>query len=185
MAQVKGNQRVLPKPIIVKVMVDEHPAQALLDLGSLGHFISSTLVDQLGLKQERLNSPLALQLAVQGSWSKVNSVTTVKLQYKTISEQRTLDVININSYDLILGTPWLYQHQVCVGFNPARVIIGSDEPLPLAVSSDTKLMVHALSTEDLEIEKAREELQHYAAPCVKKCTKPICPWTDVRQESLA
>ena len=25
----------------------------------------------------------------------------------------------------------MYQHQVCIGFNKAHVVIGSDEPLPL------------------------------------------------------
>ena len=37
--QVKGNQRVLPKPIIVKVDINGRPARALLDSGSLGDFI--------------------------------------------------------------------------------------------------------------------------------------------------
>ena len=66
-AQIKGNQRILPKPIVVKVLVNGHPARALLDSESLGDFMSSTLADQLALKKEILNTPLALQLAVQGS----------------------------------------------------------------------------------------------------------------------
>ena len=32
---------------------------------------------------------------------------------------------------MILGTLFLYQHQVAMGFNPSRVIIGSSEPLEL------------------------------------------------------
>ena len=47
-------------------MINQHPAQALLDSGLLGDFISSTLADQLGLKRQTLDMPLALQLAVQG-----------------------------------------------------------------------------------------------------------------------
>jgi hypothetical protein len=38
-AQVKGNQRVLPKPIVVKATINGHPARALLDSGSLGDFM--------------------------------------------------------------------------------------------------------------------------------------------------
>ena len=30
-----------------------------------------------------------------------------------------LDVVNLNDYDLILGTLWMSQHQVCIGLNPA------------------------------------------------------------------
>lgn len=56
---------MLPKPIVIKVMMNDQPAQALLDSGSLGDFMSMTLVDQLGVKKMLLNTPLTLQLAVQ------------------------------------------------------------------------------------------------------------------------
>lgn len=174
-AQVKGNQRVLPKPIIVKVTVNDHPARALLDSGSLGDFMSSTLADQLGLKKTTLDVPLALQLAVQGSRSKVNSVATVQLRYQEINERRTFDIINLNSYDLILGTPWMHQHQVCIGFNPARIIIGSDDPQPLKMGADTKLMAHSLAPENQSIEDAREELRRYADPLCKEMSETDLP----------
>ena len=118
-AQVKGNQRVLPKPLVVKVTMNGHPARALLDSGSLGDFMLSMLANQLGIQKEPLNMLLPLQLVVQGSRSKVNYVATAQLQYQNIDEKRTFDVINLSSYDLILGTPWMHQHQVCIGFNLA------------------------------------------------------------------
>ena len=58
-AQVKGNHRILPKPIVVKVNVNGRPARALLDSGSLGDFLSSTLADQLSIKREQLTTPLS------------------------------------------------------------------------------------------------------------------------------
>ena len=174
-AQVKGKQRILPKPVVIKVTVEGQPARALLDSGSLGDFMSSTLADQLGVKKTSLDVPLALQLAVQGSRSKVNSVTTVQLQYQDINEQRTFDIINLNGYDLILGTPWMHQHQVCIGFNPARVIIGSDVSQPLKVGTDTKLMVHAVTPEERDIEDARDELRRYTDPLCKEMAETDLP----------
>ena len=174
-AQVKGNQRILPKPIVVRVTVNGRPARALLDSGSLGDFMSSTLADQLGVKRTLLETPLALQLAVQGSRSKVNAVATVQLEYQGIKESRTFDIINLNSYDMILGTPWMHQHQLCLGFNPARVVIGSYEPQPLKMGNDTKLMVHALSPEDKQIADAREELRRYAEPLCKEANETDLP----------
>jgi hypothetical protein len=174
-AQVKGNQRLLPKPIVVKVLVDGHPARALLDSGSLGDFMSTTLADQLKVKREQLDVPLALQLAVQGSRSKVNTIATVRLQYQGIDERRTFDIINMNSYDLILGTPWMHQHRLCLGFNPARVVIGSDEPIPLKAGNDTKLLVNMLSPEDQSIKDAREELCLYAEPLCKEVSETDLP----------
>ena len=133
----------------------------------MGDFISTTFADQLGAKRTVLDTPLALQLAVQGSRSRVNSRVTVQFGYQDIYESRTFDVINLNNYDLILGTPWMHQHQVCLGFNPARVVIGSDEAQPLKLGSDTKLMVHSVSREEQSIANAREELRCYVEPLCK------------------
>ena len=54
-AQVKGNIRILPKPIVVRVAINGHPVRALLDSGSLGDFLSSILTD----KKEALEFPLS------------------------------------------------------------------------------------------------------------------------------
>ena len=161
-AQVNNRACVLPKPLIITVNIDGHPAQALLDSGSLGDFISSSLADQLKVKMETVATPLPVQLAVQGSRTHVNSCACVQFKYQGIDEERLFNIININSYDVILGTPWLYQHQACVGFNPGHVIIGSNDSVPVKLGSSTKLMVQAISVEAEEIEAAREELQQYA-----------------------
>jgi hypothetical protein len=118
-ASVKGDTRVLPKPIVLQVQINGHPARALVDSGLLGDFISSTLADQLKVRKKILSVPLGLQLAVQGSRSKINTTAEARIQYQGINDIRHFDVINLNNYDIILGTPWLYQHEVCMGFNPA------------------------------------------------------------------
>ena len=174
-AQVKGNHRILPKPVVVKIEINGHPVRALLDSGSLGDFISSTLIDQLSITHETLDSPLALHLAVQGSRSKVNARAMVNLKYQEINKSRTLDIINLNNYDVILGTPWMYQHEVCLGFNPARVVIGRDVAGPLKAGPDTKLMVLMLSPEEREIEAAQEELRQYADPICREVWETDLP----------
>ena len=174
-AQVKNNHRILPKPVVVKVSVNGQPARALLDSGSLGDFLSSTMADQLAVKREPLGTPLSLQLAVQGSRSKVNARATVDLQYQTVSETRTFDIVNLSNYDLILGTPWMYQHQVCIGFNPARVVIGSDAALPMKSGMDTKLMASGISLQEQAVVEAREELKRYAEPLCKEMEETGLP----------
>ena len=163
-AQVKSSERLLPKPIIIKVSIDSHPARALVDLGSLGDFVSSTLVDQLKLKHTLLDKAVGLQLAVQGSRSRINSVVSMRLTYQNIDEAHHFDVVNLNEYDVILGTPWMYQHQVCIGLNPARIVIGSNKPTPITPGVDTKYLLGALSFAEPEIVSAREELMAYADP---------------------
>ena len=157
-AAPKEKDRLIPRPVVATVQINGQPARALLDSGSLGDFISTTLADQLKLKRIVLDKPITLQLAVQGSRSKVNSRVEARLQYQSIDETRQFDVININSYDLILGTPWMWQHQVCIGLNPARVVIGSDTTLPMKLGANTKPMAHSVAFDSDEVEAAREEL---------------------------
>ena len=46
----------------------------------------------------------------------------------------------------------MYQHQVCLEFNPAWVVIGTDNALPIKKGADTKLIVQTIdiSTNELE-----------------------------------
>ena len=155
--------------------MNDQPARALLDSGLLGDFMSSTLANQLGVERKLLDSPLALQLAVQGSRFKVNAVTMVQLKYQGIDEHHTLDIINLNSYDIILGTPWMHQHKIRIGFNPARIVIGSNEPQPLKTGHDTKLMMHALTLEDQRVKNACEELCRYVEPLCREVAETDLP----------
>jgi hypothetical protein len=59
-ARLKGaSERLLPKPVVIRVNVNGSPMRALVDSGSLGDFISSTAVDQLKLKRTDLDKPSA------------------------------------------------------------------------------------------------------------------------------
>ncbi|KIK33077.1 hypothetical protein CY34DRAFT_65025, partial [Suillus luteus UH-Slu-Lm8-n1] len=71
-AITKDFKRVIPRPVVVVVYVNGRQARALIDSGSLSDFMSVTLADQLKLKKTELTRPLVVQLAVQGSRSKVN-----------------------------------------------------------------------------------------------------------------
>ena len=66
-----------------------------------------------------LENLLSLQLAVSGSCSKVKAMVMAQMDYQDIHENCMFDIINIDPYDMILGTPFLYQHQVLLDFNPA------------------------------------------------------------------
>jgi hypothetical protein len=130
---------MVPKPVVIVVHINGHPACALLDSGSLGDFMSTSLADQLKVRKVALKKLLPLQLAIKGSRSKVNWGTTVNFKYQSINEERYFDITNLSNYDLILGTPWLYAHRMTIGLNPARVIIGSNTSLALEGNAVTKL----------------------------------------------
>ena len=125
-AKVKDKECLLLKPVVIKVAINSEPAWALIDSGAMGDFMSSTLVDQLKLKRDLLEKAIGLQLAVQESRSKINAQVSARLEYQNSSTIRKFDVININDYNIILGTPWMYQHKVSIGLNLSRIVMGSD-----------------------------------------------------------
>jgi len=174
-AVAKDASHKVPRPVVVTVKINGHPARASLDSGSLGDFLSSTLADQLSVKRVKLNVPLGLQLAVQGSCSKINSGANVRLEYQGISEEQYFDIINISNYDVILGTPWMFQHQVCVGLNPSHVVIGSDVSLPVEGASTTGVASRAVSLEADQWEAVREALREYAKPLCKTAGETELP----------
>ncbi|KAG5636017.1 hypothetical protein H0H81_009367 [Sphagnurus paluster] len=158
----KDFTRVVPKPVAVVTKVNGHPAWALLDSGSVGDFISTTLADQLNVPKIQLQKPLPLQL---GSRSKVNFGTKVRLQYQDIDEEQSFDIANLSGYDLILGTPWWFQHGVSVGMNLARVVV--THPVAVAIQGDGVSRIAARAVED-QIQQLREELLQYTLPICKE-----------------
>lgn len=128
---MKDSSCPVPRPIVVVIKINGHPARALIDSGSLGDFISSNLAQQLNIAKIELANPIQVQMAVQGSTTKVNYGVKVNFEYQSISEERYLDVMNLSNYDLILGTPFLYQHRVSMCLDPPAIVIGSNPSLPL------------------------------------------------------
>jgi Aspartyl protease len=140
-ARPKDFERRVPNPITVLARIENNEIAALIDTGSGGDFISTTVVDQLGLKLEPLAKPLQCQLAATGSGTMIQYSTTVKFELMGISEQRQFDVINIDIHDCILGTPFIWQHSVLIGMNPSQFKIGHTESIKLAGEGCT--IVHA------------------------------------------
>ncbi|KZT31119.1 hypothetical protein SISSUDRAFT_1133640 [Sistotremastrum suecicum HHB10207 ss-3] len=106
----KDADKRLPKPVIIETRIDSNPVRTLIDSGSMADFMSTTLADQLKVKRITLATPLPLQLAVKGSRSKINVVAAVRFQYQEIDCEKTFYIVNLEHYDLILGTPFLWQH---------------------------------------------------------------------------
>lgn len=174
-ARPKGSSRILPRALVVMVQIEGRPCRALLDSGSLTDFVSSTLVDQLKLKYDLLEKPIPLQLAVSGSRSVVKANTTVNLVYQDVSGPRTFDIANLEAYDVILGMPFLFQHQVLLGFNPPEIKIRSLEPLPIRGAQTQVLELKGSSPEMDLIESYRKELFGYAKDICKDAVDTPLP----------
>ncbi|KAF8753032.1 hypothetical protein RHS01_07371 [Rhizoctonia solani] len=142
--RVRDNTRKVPQTITVQARLNGQTVRVLLDW-----------------------EPLQLVLAISGSKGVVNYATKARLQYQDVDEEREFDVGNLGSYDIILGTPWLYQHSVSLSFNPMGVSIGSARPLPL--EGDYVLEVNSLATDVFE--SRLEELR----VILRKEAEILCP----------
>nr|VWP01829.1 Uncharacterized protein [Ganoderma boninense] len=169
-------RRVIPEPIVVIVMINRHPARALLDTGSLSDFMSAKLAHQLGIETFELAKPMPLHLAVQGSHAKINYGCTAQLEYQDISSKCYFNIINLLNYNLILGTPFFFQHRVLAGFNPVKVVVGSSKPLPVEGKQACVLESRTAEVFADRLEAAQQELREYAAPiCMDASDSPLPP----------
>ena len=167
--------RTIPRPVVVTVHIEGRPARALIDTGCLADFMSVALAEQLRVKRLQLTKPLTIQLAVQGSRSKVNFGTKVRFQYQGANYDRYFDVINLQNYDLILGTPFLYQHQVLVGLNSPQVILGSKTPLAMKGPQVSVLESRATEVFEENLQKVRDQLMEEAQPLCSQAGATALP----------
>ena len=84
--------------------------------------------------------------------------------------------MNLDNYDMILGTPFMYQHQVTIGFNPSRVIAGLNEPLEMKGPKVTSITSAVADVFNKGLDKICEELRQEAkdlCPDTSKTTLPL------------
>ncbi|KZP15333.1 hypothetical protein FIBSPDRAFT_715289, partial [Athelia psychrophila] len=172
--RLKGFNRVCPRPIEVVVLINGQSCRALLDSGSLSDFMSTTICDQLRVHKENLKEAIPLQLACSGSSSKIHARATANLVYQEINEERVFDVCNLESYDLILGTPFMFQHQILLGLNPTQVVVNSADSLPIRGVQTVRLEANATGIAT-DIEYMRAELYNYAIPICKEASETPLP----------
>ncbi|KAI0323298.1 hypothetical protein GY45DRAFT_1349834 [Cubamyces sp. BRFM 1775] len=116
------------------------------------------LAHQLNIKAFELTKALPVHLAVQGSRTKVNYGCRAAIEYQRIRTNCYFDIVNLLNYDLILGTPFLFQHKVIFSFNPTTVVIRSTQALPIEAKSVRTLQSHSAEILEDRLEDVRCEL---------------------------
>jgi hypothetical protein len=105
----------------------------------------------------------------------VNYGATAQIEYQGINVEWYFNLVNLQSYDLILGTPFLFQHRVMIGFHDTHVIVGS--MTLLMIRGPQVQVLEARSTELLEekVEEARRMLYALAKPLCAKASETALP----------
>ncbi|KAJ3556748.1 hypothetical protein NP233_g11909 [Leucocoprinus birnbaumii] len=175
--------RVIPRPIVVVVKIKGHPCRALIDTGSMGDFISSTIAQQLNVPKVELSKAITVQMACQGSRSNINYRTRVRFAYQKLDYEREFDVMNLANYDVVLGTPFLYQHRVSLCLEPPAMVIGSETPVPLKGPRIAKLSSRAMSVYEEKLDEIKNRLLDYAKKvCRDGLDTPLPPLREINHE---
>ena len=102
-------------------------AHCLLDNGSEGVLLSPEFMQATGIKTFALEKPIALQLACISSQLMINYRThaTIKIGHKVVKEY--FDIVNVEHYDTILGTPFRRKMGIILDFrSPGMAQIGNE-----------------------------------------------------------
>ncbi|KZP03157.1 hypothetical protein FIBSPDRAFT_909454 [Athelia psychrophila] len=171
---LKGFNQMCLQPIKVVVLINGQSCRARLDSGSLSDFMSTTICDQLQVQKEDLKEAIPRQLTCSGSSSKIHTRATANLVYQDINEEHVFDMCNLESYDLILGTPFMFQHKILLGLNPTQVVVNLADSLPIRGVQTVRLEANttgiAASTECM-----CTELYKYAIPICKEASETPLP----------
>jgi hypothetical protein len=103
--------------MVALVKVNSLEAYTLLDSGSTTVLVTHDFACVANLKVMQLDNPIPLQLGTVGSHSMINFRTRTRLELGPIQEDDAyLDVINIDHYDMIIGTPFMHRNGLILNF---------------------------------------------------------------------
>jgi len=107
----------------VRVKVNGHPALALVDLlRTGGDLINAQFVHLYGLPTYRIDKK-SLNTAIKGSKGMTEKASNVQMDYGGYTETRTLYVVHLAGWDMILGKPELIALNALILAGPKPVTI--------------------------------------------------------------
>lgn len=93
----------------------------IVDNGSCYNIASSDLVERLGLKQRRHPSPYKMQWLNDCGTLRVSNMVTVQFFIGKYQDQVERDVVPMQACQLLLGRPWLFDHDVQISSRANRL----------------------------------------------------------------
>ena len=102
------------QPISVFWEIGGTKAHCLIDSGCKGRMLSPNFIRAAKIEPFPLDKPIGIQLAVTDSKSVINYGMNTTIKYEGRELKEYFDIINIDYYDAILGTPFLRKHEVII-----------------------------------------------------------------------
>ena len=140
-----GPKRNFKNPGVIEgyIRIGEIRAHVLLDCGSTLDMISANYAASSKLDMFQLKKPVKLQMATTGSKSTINFGTRAEIRIGEFSQKRYFDVVNLDRYNAILGTPFLKDNEVMLNFKDNGSFRVAGKWFPVG----SKELKHSLSRE--------------------------------------
>jgi hypothetical protein len=125
--------------IAAYMMVNGLKAYVLFDTGSTTDTISPEFARVANIPVFALDKPVQLQLGCIGSRASINFGANIQLNVGGVAMKRYVDIANIDRYDMIVGTPFMYDNKVVLDMFGRRVTAnGVQLPIVLAEEEGEK-----------------------------------------------
>ena len=108
---------------VTRMKLHNLEAFALLDSGCTSDTVSLEFAMSANLKAHELEEPVPLQLGTVGSRSKINFGLFADFQIGEKKGNQYFDVVNIDRYDVILGTMFMRKHGIVLDFDRDEVCV--------------------------------------------------------------
>jgi hypothetical protein len=148
--KMRKSSKILERPIhsrketqtfIIMVKVNSQKAVALLDSGCTTDAVTLELTRIVGLKIYELKEQVQLQLGTRGSQAKINYGMKACIKYGPIEMCQYLDIVNIDRYNVTLGTVFMRKHRIVLDFKRDQVRIGDKELPTICEDTDEFLQI--------------------------------------------
>lgn len=111
--------------LVTYLNVNGLDALTLWDSGSTSTAMSPPFADVSKALVFRLTNPVVLQLGTVGSRSRINFGTKSNIVSDGYTGPGYFDVVNIDKYNVIIGTPFMHEHGVVLDFKTKCIRIGN------------------------------------------------------------
>ncbi len=120
--QPKRDRR-LQASLCALINVNGIMAYTLFDSGSTTDSVSPEFVHVSGAKTVKLSEQVILQLGCSGSRSKISYGTWVPIQFGPVAETMYFDIVNLDRYDCVIGTPFMNTHGISLDFEQRAIVV--------------------------------------------------------------
>ncbi|KAF9256944.1 hypothetical protein L218DRAFT_880655 [Marasmius fiardii PR-910] len=125
------------RPLVALVNIAGHKALTLFDSGCTLECLSLGFTHVANIKVHQLAEQHSLQLGTVGSQAKFNYGTVVSTDYANQSADTYFDIVNIDHYDVIVGTYFMRKHGIQLDFEQDQILIQGNPAPTLSVGEDS------------------------------------------------